>query len=375
MIVLGLGYGDEGKGLVTSFLCSVTKNPLVVRFNGGHQAGHTVVHDGVRHVFSSFGSGTLQGVPTFWSKYCTFSPTAFVKEYSLLKEYNPVVYVDPLAMVTTPFDVHANRKSNSYRERGSVGVGFGFTIQRTEQHYTLYAKDMYFETVFIQKLRRIAKAYTWNDKEAEEEIQAFMIHVRAARQLIRLTTESILQEFTPIFEGAQGIMLDMDHGFFPNVTRSHTTSKNAHEMFISPDAVWYVTRAYATRHGNGFFPNEEKLALQNNENETNKTNEFQGEFRTAKLSPEMIRYALACDAPYSAHLEKNLVITCMDQYDLDVNKFIEDIGGEDMFETIYLSFTPDSKDMMTLDDYRAVMRNELEEEEAETEAETEDKWA
>ena len=55
-IVLGLNFGDEGKGLTTSFLCSKVENPIVVRFNGGHQAGHTVVIEGKRHVFSNMGA-------------------------------------------------------------------------------------------------------------------------------------------------------------------------------------------------------------------------------------------------------------------------------------------------------------------------------
>jgi len=84
-IVVGLGYGDEGKGLTTDFLCGQSKFPLVIRFNGGHQAGHTVVtKDGVRHVFSSFGAGTLRNAPTYWSRYCTFSPAYLLYELESL---------------------------------------------------------------------------------------------------------------------------------------------------------------------------------------------------------------------------------------------------------------------------------------------------
>ncbi|HSY75885.1 MAG TPA: adenylosuccinate synthetase, partial [Bacteroidia bacterium] len=65
-IVVGLGYGDESKGSTTAFLCQQGSNPLVIRYCGGHQAGHTVIYSGKRHVFSNFGSGTLQGAPTYW---------------------------------------------------------------------------------------------------------------------------------------------------------------------------------------------------------------------------------------------------------------------------------------------------------------------
>ena len=63
-VVVGLQFGDEGKGLLTNFLCQESPNSLVVRYSGGQQAGHTVVLDGKQHVFSNFGSGTLNGNPT-----------------------------------------------------------------------------------------------------------------------------------------------------------------------------------------------------------------------------------------------------------------------------------------------------------------------
>ena len=86
---------------------------MVIRFNGGHQAGHTVVHEGQRHVFSSFGAGTLQGVPTYFNKDCTIFPRAIVNEHNSLGEYGtvpaPILYVHPLCPVTTPFDIQSNK--------------------------------------------------------------------------------------------------------------------------------------------------------------------------------------------------------------------------------------------------------------------------
>jgi adenylosuccinate synthase len=68
----------------------------VIRFSGGHQAGHTVVTDDTRHVFSNFGSGTLRGVPTYWSKFCTVEPIGLLNELDALKikGYNPILYID-----------------------------------------------------------------------------------------------------------------------------------------------------------------------------------------------------------------------------------------------------------------------------------------
>lgn len=330
MIVLGLGFGDEGKGLTTSFLCAQTKNPIVVRFNGGHQAGHTVVHNGKRHVFSSFGSGTLQGVPTYWSKYCTFYPTAFLNEHALLSD--PVIFVDPLCPVTTPFDVIFNQDSERIVRNGSVGVGFGATLQRQEANFKLFVQDFFYEKVLIQKLKAIADYYG-NDRPSKI-IEEFLIDLREVKYRINVTNDSILSDYSPIFEGAQGILLDQDFGFFPNVTRSNTTSKNALEIY-PPNEIYYVTRSYLTRHGDGFLPGEKKLSLKNNENETNIKNEFQGEFRKAELDMSLFNYALQCDGNFSHGLRKNLVVTCMDQYDTDIPRLIYDTNC--IYNKIFIS--------------------------------------
>ena len=83
-VVIGLGFGDEGKGLVTNYLSSPSS--LVCRFSGGHQAGHTVIENGKRHVFSNYGAGPLKGAPTYWSQFCTFEPIGFLKERAILRK-------------------------------------------------------------------------------------------------------------------------------------------------------------------------------------------------------------------------------------------------------------------------------------------------
>jgi len=147
--VIGLLYGDEGKGITTSFLSQNKPMATVIRSNGGHQAGHTVQYKGFRHVFSQFGSGTLQSTPTFISKNCTIYPPAILKEYSLIEQYKPILMVDPLAMITTPFDIGQNRILEQINKHGSVGVGFGQTIQRNEDNYKLFAQDLYHKDIFI----------------------------------------------------------------------------------------------------------------------------------------------------------------------------------------------------------------------------------
>ena len=339
MIVLGTQFGDEGKGLTTSFLCSQTENPLVVRFNGGHQAGHTVVDDGNRHVFSNFGSGTLQGVPTYWGQDCTIHPTSIINEYKALpRTIVPTLIVHRHCPVVTPWDIKANQVKEDNTKHGSVGVGFGTTIQRHEDFYKLYAQDLANTDILRAKLKLIEGYYEWY--VPEEEVEMFIQSCKDVLRIIQFPDRPLM-DYTPIYEGAQGIMLDQDFGFFPHVTRSNTTSKNVVTRYPKVNDVFYVTRTYQTRHGAGPMTNEDYIELKNNEKETNMTNKYQGNFRTGIIDPQLIKYAIQCDQTFSKGLKKNLVVTCMDQHEIDIDKLLHDIGYN--FDKVFLSYG-DSKE-------------------------------
>lgn len=338
-IVVGLGYGDEGKGLVTDYLCSLYPQALVVRFSGGHQAGHTVVSStGQRHVFSSFGSGSLRGNPSYWSRYCTFNPSALIAEYQSLIALgaSPTLFIDALAMVTTPYDIAYNRAVEHINNHGSCGVGVGPTIERNslDVPYKCFAQDMLYPVVMKHRLEIIHQYYQNKAKAdgrsglldaylafvAELDLSLFFDHVEQTLQKVIIVSEQeIFSRFeTVIFEGSQGILLDQEYGFFPHVTRANTTSKNAMALISQHDLgdpqVYYITRAYLTRHGNGPMANEGScLPLINTEKETNIQNDWQGNFRRSILDIDMINYALQCDANYTANVSKHLVVTCLDQ--------------------------------------------------------------
>lgn len=336
-IVLGLAYGDEGKGVFTDYLSSKLAHPVVVRFNGGHQCGHTVMHtDGHSHIFSNFGAGSFRQVPTFFSRFCTIDPTGIAREFGALQQLGitPVLFVDPLAMVTTPFDKFYNVNDRANLAHGTVGVGFGATIERNQGPHALYAQDLFFPPVFHRKLDAVRDYYRIKFKarglesclEALEleimRVDHFLRDTEAASGIIRLLTENQLFSMcfeNYIFEGGQGILLDKDFGIFPNVTRSNTTSRNAFEMLqrnrLAPDAtVYYLTRAYQTRHGNGWMSAESfPVTLINNFHETNGPGGHQGPFRTGILDTDLLRYALQCDANFAGTVEKQMVISCMDQ--------------------------------------------------------------
>lgn len=360
-VVLGLGFGDEGKGLITDYLCHQTKNPLVVRFCGGHQAGHTVVVNGNRHVFSSFGSGTLRGVPTYWSKNCTVFPIALVREHEALAKFKvPSLFVDAMAPVTTYYDIMYNQvmeKIMDKKSHGSVGLGFGATIERNLTPYKLYVNDLAFPIVLHKKLKAIGHYYDskirqagigaqirWDEYDMNTANEEFLQASERCTNIISIGNEkTFLRENkfdNIIFEGSQGILLDMDFGFFPHVTRSNTTSKNAIEFIerngLPMPEIYYVTRSYLTRHGNGWMPNEKSpfLNIEDNPNETNQKHEFQGEFRKGVLDIELLDYAMITDNYFSSGCKKHLAITCLDQF---ANKSVERIAATEGAETHYLS--------------------------------------
>lgn len=342
-IILGLGFGDEGKGLVTDYLSLQNPNSIVVRFSGGQNATHTVVHEnGTRHAFSSFGSGTLRNIPSYTSKYCTMNPITLMNEYRALKEkgIEPKLYMDNLAMVTTPYDIFANRAAESFnRGNGSCGVGIGTTMRRNESPYKLYAQDLLVPFIWKNKLAQIKNYYENQpsytiysfshdiEKTLKDFEDAIEDMVLLAKTNILWTSEKdlfshvIFSNMHVIFEGSQGVLLDKDFGFFPNVTYANTTSKNAIEIIennhLDYPNIYYVTRAYQTRHGKGIMTNED-LALNIRENplENNVTNTWQGEFRKTLLDMDLLNYALTCDSNFNSNHESlNLVMTCCDQVD------------------------------------------------------------
>jgi adenylosuccinate synthase len=323
-IVLGLQFGDEGKGRTVDYLSKSPKRTIVVRFSGGQNCGHTVMRDDIKHVFSNYGSGSLSGVPTYISEHCTvYLNTIYAEQQSLItKGITPKLYVHPKAMLTTPYDVVLNRILSKINKHGSCGVGISTTMKRNlETGYKLYAQDLKHPKIFKVKLLKI-KQYvmsmvdeeTFYDELGLSEDNFFSL---INENLFEIKDYDFLWSYDNlIFEGSQGIMLDMDHGIFPNVTYANTTSKNAIEICeklnIRDIKTFYITRCYQTRHGNGWMSNTGDISLINNEEEINVPN-FQGEFRVGELDYDIINYAYDVDRIYNKSKFNFLVVTCLDQ--------------------------------------------------------------
>lgn len=350
--VIGMLFGDEGKGVVTDYICSKSPDDtLVVRFSGGQQATHTVYKDNIVHRFSQFGSGTLRGCPTYWSKFCTFDPYAFREEHIILEfqQIYPDITIHPGCPVTTPYDVFANR--NMEKEHGTCGTG----IYRTKKRH-FYDKlelpiwDILYNSLrFSEDILKHIRDYYKMEKCPEEE--DFLLAVSRLKKMTSLKISGQVPNASSIvFEGSQGLMLDEHIGYMPHCTPSDVTPRNALKLSGGHlDEVYLVVRAYTTRHGNGPMLDREpelkcNVRLKNTEHETNETNEFQGEFRTAILDLEQMKHAKreGIDKVVPKDTRVNLVMTCTDQLaefplrvnskeDIvynDVNLFISRLGRE-----------------------------------------------
>lgn len=312
--VIGMGFGDEGKGITTDYLSS-EPDSLVVRYSGGQQAGHTVYLDGIRHVFSNFGSGTLRGVPTYWSEFCTVDPVGIMRELAVLNAHGirPILYINGNAPVTTPYDKLHNMESKELCANGTCGVGVGSTFQREADWYSLTFNDLFHPVARRPKLKQIKEYYGGSDNSTELWEYTRCMEAVVEHDDIRLVDD--IPEWYPniIFEGSQGLLLDQHYGFFPNVTRSNTGTTNILEMGFEPE-LFLVTRAYQTRHGNGYMTNRlipNHIAI--NPEETNQSHEYQGKFRRSLLDLDLLLYGISKDAYIRRNISSStLVVTCLD---------------------------------------------------------------
>ncbi len=323
-IVIGANFGDEGKGLLTDYLCAQGAG-VVVRFNGGAQAGHTVVTpDNERHVFHHFGSGSLLGVPTFLSQFFVCNPILFFKEYDQLVAlgYHPDVYAHPDCLVTTLWDMLINQvreEERGNKRHGSCGVGFHETITRsTVPELKITLGDIWNGGHRLAKqLDEIAgKFFTYRTRAVfanpEEAIEKFIECCNRFAEYVNPL--GIGQCKDPVFEGAQGLLLDQDNKeYFPHVTHSKTGMANVETLCaqagITDKDIYYVSRTYLTRHGAGRLPKEDAELVY--EDDTNAPNQFQGSLRFAQLDTSMLRDRCKKDAGSSTF---KLVLTHCDQY-------------------------------------------------------------
>jgi len=276
--VIGSQWGDEGKGKIVDWLSS--RADVVVRFQGGHNAGHTLVIDGVEYKLSLLPSGIVRG-----GKISVIGNGVVVDPWALLKEIEVVsakgVDIGPHNLKLAEnanliLPVHqkldaALEAARGKEKIGTTGRGIGPAYEDKVARRGVRVCDLRDENLLREKIdnqllhhnallkglgaEQIDADGVFNDlMEIREQILAFADVVWRTLETAKLERKKIL------FEGAQGIMLDVDHGTYPFVTSSNTISGQASTgSGVGPKSVGYVlgiTKAYTTRVGTGPFPTE-----------------------------------------------------------------------------------------------------------------------
>jgi adenylosuccinate synthase len=278
VVVVGSQWGDEGKGKIVDWLSE--RADVVVRFQGGHNAGHTLVIDGVSYKLSLLPSGVVRGKLSVIGNGVVFDPHHFVAELGKLADQGVVITPDMLKIAdNAPIILSLHRDLDAIRESGNSGLKIGTTKRGIGPAYE--------DKVGRRAIRIIDLA---EPDTLREKIDRLLGHHNALRRgmgLNELEVEPLYQELMAVadkvlpfidtvwntlddkrrsgarilFEGAQGALLDNDHGTYPFVTSSTTVAGQAAAgSGLGPTAIGYVlgiTKAYTTRVGEGPFPTED----------------------------------------------------------------------------------------------------------------------
>ena len=347
IVVVDLGYGDQGKGTVTDFLVRARGAHTVVRYNGGAQAGHNVVtDDGRHHTFALFGAGMfVPGVETWLTAHVAVQPWAMVVEAAHLARVGVTdafarTRIAAEAPVITPF----HRASNRLRERargegrhGSCGMGVGEAVRDARtlgDADVLRVSDLFDGAVVRAKLRRVQErkrselqaelgdrgiacedATTLSDGAMVDVYAGLLAGFVAAARVVdgAALAEVLRRPGAVVFEGAQGVLLDEWRGFHPHTTWSTCTAENAlgalrEHGYEGSVTRWGVVRAYATRHGAGPMVTEDAGLSARVRDPHNRDDGWQGGFRVGWFDAVATRYAMEVNGGVDA-----LAVTCVDR--------------------------------------------------------------
>ena len=277
-VVVGAQWGDEGKAKITDLLAEYAD--VIIRYQGGCNAGHTVVVDNEKYKFHLVPSGVL-----YKNKFCfvgagtVIHPETFLEETSELKSRGvdlSSLKISPLATITLPYhiDIDGISESNSGKNKiGTTKKGIGPTYSDKIGRYGLKIQDLYDEELLNSRLDAIlplknkilekvygTKTYTKSEMLEYCKKYAEIFRPYVCEDWVEKLSSSIKEDKKILFEGAQGIMLDIDYGTYPFVTSSNPIGGGAATgSGIGPthiDNVIGVTKAYVTRVGEGPFMTE-----------------------------------------------------------------------------------------------------------------------
>ncbi|ADJ27497.1 adenylosuccinate synthase [Nitrosococcus watsonii] len=278
VVVVGCQWGDEGKGKLVDLLTD--RVGAVVRFQGGHNAGHTLVIRGKKTILHLVPSGILRdNVLCVIGNGVVVSPSALMEEIRMLEQEGVPAQerlkISPACALVLPYHVALDRARETARgERaiGTTGRGIGPAYEDKVARRTLRVGDLFDEDRFAANLAEIMdyhnfilrdyyRAEVVSYEQVLEQVLEFKANFNHLVTDVPMLLAKLRREGKNIlFEGAQGAFLDIDHGTYPFVTSSNTTAGSAatgsgvgpHDL----DCVVGITKAYATRVGHGPFPTE-----------------------------------------------------------------------------------------------------------------------
>ena len=315
--VIGANYGDEGKGLVSANLAAKAqqdnKKCLTILYNGGSQRGHTVEFGNFRHVYHHFAAGSEFGSDTYFHQDFLVNPMTYVQEYNGIYE----CYMDARCRIVTPFDMIANQFAEQGRDvrHGSCGMGIFETITRYNDGggrmltrkvgdlCNLINNSLYDYITDVQRYYENRKGIRFDsipglDVEGLKRhwVDDFNTMVANVSIVYDWSVKGLLNCYDVIiFEGGQGLALDMDNmADFPHLTPSNTGCKKMIPFIIgtlgedTPVELYYVTRSYLTRHGNGPMPDGYLDYSMIEQDMTNHPNPWQGTLRLAGFTSKSI---------------------------------------------------------------------------------------
>lgn len=281
IIIVGTQWGDEGKGKIIDWLCTQGKIDAVVRFQGGHNAGHTVIVNGKKMVFRLIPSGILnKHVKCLLGNGIVLNIDSFIKELDELNN-NRIAIKNRLfisSRCSLLLDYHialdSARENVAKYPIGTTKRGIGLAYEDKIARRGLRAEDLFCETTLKEKLIILADYHNFQLKHYYH--QQTIPYSMVLDKLLRIRDELIgmIKNVTELlntyhsanksilFEGAQGTLLDLDFGTYPYVTSSNTISAGATMGtgfgFNQFDAILGITKTYVTRVGEGPFLTEQK---------------------------------------------------------------------------------------------------------------------
>ncbi len=278
VVVIGTQWGDEGKGKLVDLLTDQAK--VVVRFQGGHNAGHTLVIDGKTTVLHLVPSGVLrEDVQCLIGNGVVLSSEALLKEIKILEDAGiPVrsrLLISEACALILPIHVaidQAREIAKGDKAIGTTGRGIGPAYEDKIARRGVRAGDLLNTELFTEKLRELTAFHNFMLTEYYKvpavDFDVMLAETLALAEQIKPMLTDVAEKLhnyqaqgsNLLFEGAQGALLDIDHGTYPYVTSSTTTAGGAATgTGIGPldiDYVLGITKAYSTRVGNGPFPTE-----------------------------------------------------------------------------------------------------------------------